>query len=112
MLGLNFPVRLDVFESQLFWVSEKMGTLTTMDKFGRGVNRTLQTGLVRPHAVRLLHPSKHDIASTNAAAAADRDDTMPYFISREHNTVQYQQFSKEMAGYQKSQLDHQADHTI
>jgi len=56
-------VRLDVFESQLYWVSEAEGTLATMDKFGRGVNRTLQTGLVRPHAIKLFHHSKHDIAS-------------------------------------------------
>ena len=64
VLGLNFPARLDVFESELYWVSEVDGTLTTMDKFGRGVNRTLQTGLVRPHAIKLFHRSKHDIAST------------------------------------------------
>jgi len=64
VLGLNFPVRLDVFESHLYWVSEADGTLTTMDKFGRGVNRTLQTGLVRPHSIKLFHRSKHDIAST------------------------------------------------
>jgi len=67
VLGLNFPVRLDVFESRLFWVSEARGMLSTMDKFGRGVNRTLQTGLVRPHAVRLFHARKHDIASTNVS---------------------------------------------
>ena len=74
MLGLNFPVRLDVFESQLFWVSEKNGMLTTMDKFGRGVNRTLQTGLVRPHAIKMFHPQQHDIASTNADDDDDDDD--------------------------------------
>ena len=66
--GLNSPVRLDVFESQLFWVSEQDGTLTTMDKFGRGVNRTLQSGLERPHAVTLFHRYKHDIASTHHPA--------------------------------------------
>jgi len=76
--GLNFPVRLDVFESRMFWVSEQRGMLSTMDKFGRGVNRTLQTGLVRPHAIRLFHPNEHDIASTNTddddADDADDDD--------------------------------------
>ena len=60
-------MRLDVFESQLYWVSAETGTLTTMDKFGRGVNRTLQTGLVRPHAVKLFHPVKYDITSTSVA---------------------------------------------
>jgi len=73
VLGLNFPVRLDVFESQLYWVSEKKGTLSTIDKFGRGVNRTLQTGLVRPHAIALFHPSKHDISSKNSADDVDDD---------------------------------------
>ena len=90
VLGLNFPVRLDVFESQLYWVSEERGMLSTMDKFGRGVNRTLQTGLVRPHAIKMFHPNKHDIASTDsdaaiaaiaAAAAAADDDMMMFYFS-------------------------------
>jgi len=71
--GLNFPVRLDVFESHMFWVSEQRGMLSTMDKFGRGVNRTLQTGLIRPHAIKLYHPNKHDIASTNTDDDEDDD---------------------------------------
>jgi hypothetical protein len=61
--GLNFPVRLDVFENNLYWVSEEKGTLNVMDKFGRGVNKTLQSGLVRPHAVRVMHVRKYNLTS-------------------------------------------------
>ena len=62
-LGLNHPFSMDVFENQMYWVSVERGEVTQMDKFGRGVNRTVQSGLMMPRAVQIYHPFKYDLSS-------------------------------------------------
>lgn len=53
LAGLNHPFSLDVFESHLYWVSKVKGEVTMLDKFGRGVNQTLQAGLLMPHSIKI-----------------------------------------------------------
>ena len=52
-----------MFEGKLFWVSQKNGQLITADKFGRKVNKTLQTGLVLPCGLKVFHVNRYDLAS-------------------------------------------------
>ncbi|XP_041374759.1 low-density lipoprotein receptor-related protein 2-like [Gigantopelta aegis] len=59
------PISVDVFEGKLFWVSQQMGQLITADKFGRRVNKTLQTGLVLPSGMKVFHVSRYDLAVKN-----------------------------------------------
>lgn len=52
---------MDVFESTLYWASQQTGKLMTMDKFGRGVNVTLQAGLLLPSSLKIFHPLRHNM---------------------------------------------------
>ena len=60
---LNNPFSLDVFEGSLYWVSKTKGEVTTMDKFGRGVNQTLQAGLLLPHGIKVYQQYRYDLTS-------------------------------------------------
>ena len=53
---------LDVFESNLYWASQQTGSIMKMDKFGRGINVTLQSGLLLPTTVRVFHTQRHNIS--------------------------------------------------
>ncbi|XP_053385857.1 low-density lipoprotein receptor-related protein 2-like [Mercenaria mercenaria] len=55
------PVSLDVFESKIYWVSQRNGTAHYMDKFGFGNSTVLQTGLIYPSGVRLFHRLRKDL---------------------------------------------------
>jgi hypothetical protein len=57
------PVSLDVFESKVYWVSQKNGSAHYMDKFGFGNSTVLQTGLIYPSGVRLFHRLRKDLES-------------------------------------------------
>ncbi|KAK3083345.1 hypothetical protein FSP39_020255 [Pinctada imbricata] len=70
--GINTPISLDVFESTLYWASQTSGTLMTMDKFGRGINVTLQAGLLLPTSVRVFHPKRHDLNVKNRCPTIGR----------------------------------------
>ena len=61
--GLNNPFAIDVFESLLYWVSQEKGDVVQMDKFGRGVNQTIQSGLLMPRAVKIFHQKRYDQTS-------------------------------------------------
>lgn len=45
-MRINNPFSIDVFSGQMYWVSKDSGTVNAMDKFGRGLNTTLQVGLL------------------------------------------------------------------
>ena len=60
-LGIINPISLDVFESTLYWASQQTGKLMTMDKFGRGINVTLQAGLLLPSSLKIFHPRRHNM---------------------------------------------------
>lgn len=64
---------MDVFESMMFWVSEEKGMVSVMDKFGRGVNRTLQAGLLRPHDIKIFHSQRYNLTSK----CAGRSEMLP-----------------------------------
>ena len=47
------------------WSSPDLGQVTMMDKFGRSVNKTIQSGLSMPHAVKIYDQQRrYDLAST------------------------------------------------
>lgn len=49
---LKHPVSLDVFESSLYWVTRDTGELLRQDKFGRGVQVTVQRNLANPSSIK------------------------------------------------------------
>jgi low density lipoprotein-related protein 2 len=49
---MKHPVSLDVFESQLYWVTRDSGELFTQDKFGRGVPVLVERDLVNPTSIK------------------------------------------------------------
>lgn len=49
---LKHPISLDVFESDLFWITRDTGELFKQDKFGRGVAVAIQRDLVNPSGVK------------------------------------------------------------
>jgi hypothetical protein len=57
---MNQPVGLDVFGSSLFWISQTEGNVKIQDKFGRGVNHTLVTGLLFPFDVKVFQQQRYD----------------------------------------------------
>ncbi|CAC5408349.1 LRP2 [Mytilus coruscus] len=63
--GIFNPTSLDVFESNLYWASQQSGSIMKMDKFGRGINTTLQSGLLLPTTVRVFHTQRHNISVKN-----------------------------------------------
>ena len=60
--GLNHPLSLDIFAMMMVWVSQEDGSLVYMDKFGRGINQTLQAGLTLPTSVKVYQNNKYDLS--------------------------------------------------
>ncbi|XP_059178824.1 low-density lipoprotein receptor-related protein 2-like isoform X2 [Physella acuta] len=56
------PVSIDLFEGQMYWLSESLGQLASMDKFGREKNRTIQTGLQLPKNLKVFHINRYNIS--------------------------------------------------
>lgn len=50
--SLRHPVSLDVFESNLYWVTKETGELIRQDKFGRGVQVVVQRNLLNPSGIK------------------------------------------------------------
>ncbi len=73
--GLKNPFSLDVFESLLYWVSQETGDVVQMDKFGRGVNQTVQSGLLMPRAVKIFHQKRYDQTSEGHLCEGSRNST-------------------------------------
>ncbi|KAJ8966733.1 hypothetical protein NQ317_010605 [Molorchus minor] len=49
---LKHPISLDVFESNLYWVTKDTGELLKQDKFGRGVPVIVQRDLLNPSSLK------------------------------------------------------------
>ncbi|XP_064646226.1 low-density lipoprotein receptor-related protein 2-like [Lineus longissimus] len=64
-VGLDHPYRMDVLTDYMYWVSRLSGKIYQMDKFGRGVNQTLQAGLTLPSDIKVTHPSKYNVTIKN-----------------------------------------------
>ncbi|CAE1155780.1 LRP2 [Acanthosepion pharaonis] len=56
--GLQNPISLDVLEEYMYVLSQNSGKLLRMDKFGRGDNIILQSGLLLPRSVKVFHVLK------------------------------------------------------
>ena len=72
--GANHPFSIDVFESKLYWVSKESGTVQMMDKFGRGINRTLQAGLLMPRAIKIFQQHRYDLTGIYNDQNDDNDE--------------------------------------
>lgn len=57
---LRHPISLDIFESNLYWVTRDTGELIKQDKFGRGVPVIIQRDLVNPSGIKGIY-TKVDI---------------------------------------------------
>ncbi|KAF5276464.1 hypothetical protein FQA39_LY06533 [Lamprigera yunnana] len=62
---LRHPISLDVFESNLFWVTRDSGELLRQDKFGRGVPVIVQGDLVNPSGVKVYHNLRYNTSISN-----------------------------------------------
>ena len=62
-IGLNNPYSIDVFGNSLYWVSLADSELRYMDKFGRGVNATLQSSLFNAKDVKMYHSQRYNTSS-------------------------------------------------
>lgn len=65
---LHHPVSLDVFESNLFWVTRDSGELVRQDKFGRGVQVVVQRNLLNPSGVKVYHEERYNTTLNNPCA--------------------------------------------
>jgi len=60
------PFSIDVFENHIYWVSPELGEVAMADKFGRGINETIQAGLPMPHAIKIFQEDiRYDLTSKN-----------------------------------------------
>jgi low density lipoprotein-related protein 2 len=57
---LKHPISLDVFESDLYWITRDTGELIKQDKFGRGVPVVIQKDLLNPSGVKGIFYNTHD----------------------------------------------------
>lgn len=58
--SLKHPISLDVFESNLYWMTRDTGELLRQDKFGRGVPVGIQKDLVNPSGVKVYHNLRYN----------------------------------------------------
>jgi len=58
--SLKKPVSVDIFESNMFWINRKDGSVIQQDKFGRGVPVTLASSLANPRSLKVLHPYRYN----------------------------------------------------
>lgn len=63
--SLRHPVSLDVFESNLYWVTRETGELIKQDKFGRGVQVILHRNLINPSGVKVYHEQRYNTSLKN-----------------------------------------------
>lgn len=65
---LRHPVSLDVFESNLYWVTRDTGELVRQDKFGRGVQVVIQRNLLNPSDIKVYHEARYNMSLPNACS--------------------------------------------
>ncbi|XP_055683188.1 low-density lipoprotein receptor-related protein 2 [Lutzomyia longipalpis] len=63
--ALRHPVSLDVFESNLYWVTKETGELIRQDKFGRGVQVVVQRNLLNPSGIKVYHDMRYNTSLEN-----------------------------------------------
>lgn len=63
---LKRPISLDVFESQIYWITKDSGELLQQDKFGRGVAVALQRNIYNPSSVKVYHDNRYNTSLPNA----------------------------------------------
>ncbi|GAB1600507.1 low-density lipoprotein receptor-related protein 2-like [Argonauta hians] len=66
--GIDNPISIDLYEGEIFWLSKNSGTLVRKDKFGRGVNVTLQGGLFSPSSLVMFPPYKYPKVNSPCAS--------------------------------------------
>jgi hypothetical protein len=57
---LHHPFKIDVFESSIYWFSQKDGSIHKMDKFGRGSSISLVQNLDLAEDIKVLHTLKYN----------------------------------------------------
>jgi low density lipoprotein-related protein 2 len=57
-IGIHAPHSLDIFANHVFWIDRNNRSLSSIDKFGRGVSTRVLDRLESPLFVRLYHPWK------------------------------------------------------
>ncbi|XP_075155675.1 low-density lipoprotein receptor-related protein megalin [Haematobia irritans] len=57
---LRHPVSLDIFESNMYWVTRDTGELLRQDKFGRGVQVAVHRNLVNPSGLKIYHEKRYN----------------------------------------------------
>ena len=57
-VGLDRPMRIDIFENHVYWLSKEAGSVNKVDKFGRGIKYTLVERLELADDVKVFHPLK------------------------------------------------------
>ncbi|XP_056632979.1 low-density lipoprotein receptor-related protein 2 isoform X2 [Diorhabda sublineata] len=57
---LKHPVSLDVFESNIYWITKNTGELIQQDKFGRGVPVVIQRDMQNPSSVKVYHDLRYN----------------------------------------------------
>lgn len=57
---LKYPLALDVFENNLYWVNKQTGELIRQDKFGRGVPHTIIKNLASPGGLKVYHQLRYN----------------------------------------------------
>ncbi|XP_044762088.1 low-density lipoprotein receptor-related protein 2 [Coccinella septempunctata] len=62
---LKHPISLDVFESNLYWVTKDTGEILRQDKFGRGVPTSIKTDLLNPLSVKVYNRLRYNTSITN-----------------------------------------------
>ncbi|CAH1155627.1 unnamed protein product [Phaedon cochleariae] len=68
---LKHPVALDVFESNLYWITRNTGELIKHDKFGRGVPVTIQRDMQNPSSVKVYHDLRYNSSIHNPCQNSD-----------------------------------------
>lgn len=62
---LRHPIALDVFESMMYWTTKDSGELIQQDKFGRGVQVTVERNLLNPADLKVYHESRYNLTLRN-----------------------------------------------
>lgn len=62
---LRHPVSLDLFESNMFWMTRDTGELVRQDKFGRGVQVVLHRYIVNPSGLKVYHDKRYNTSLPN-----------------------------------------------
>ena len=57
-ISLNNPLKIDIFETNIYWLSREHGSINSVDKFGRGANKQIIQGLELTDDIKIYHKYK------------------------------------------------------